>query len=115
MEVRSDLKIQLSDLHYMWPHVSLPSKGLHELNATQEAEEEEVYHPLTCVASPQVIINTDMRKKTEAWLRDLAPAARGSQDAEYRNLRNLLSRVCISTPEHFLMKLATRLHFCTVP
>ena len=51
-EVRSDLKIQLSDLNYTCSHVFLPSKVLYELNATQE--EEEVYHPLTCVASPQV-------------------------------------------------------------
>ena len=31
----------------------MASKGHHELNADAE-EEEEVYHPLTCVASPQV-------------------------------------------------------------
>ena len=31
-EVRSDLKIQLSDLNYICSHVSLASKGLHELN-----------------------------------------------------------------------------------
>ena len=48
----SDLKIQLSDLDYLCSHVSLASKGLHELNATQA--EEEVYDPLTCVALPQV-------------------------------------------------------------
>ena len=51
-EVTSDLKIQLSDLDYLCSHVSLASKGLHELNA----DAEEVYHPLTCVASPQVIM-----------------------------------------------------------
>ena len=48
----SDLKVQLSDLDYLCSRVSLASKCLYELNDTQE--EEEVYDPLTCVASPQV-------------------------------------------------------------
>ena len=51
LEVTSDLKIQLSDLGYLCSHGSLASKGLHEINDTQA---EEVYLPLTCVASPQV-------------------------------------------------------------
>ena len=54
LEVTSDLKIQLSDLDYLCSHVSLASKGIHELNVTQE----EVYHPLICVASSQVKPNT---------------------------------------------------------
>ena len=39
-EVTCDLGIELSDLNYLCCHVSLASKGLHELNDT-----EEVYHP----------------------------------------------------------------------
>ena len=40
---RSDLtsQIQLSYINYIWFHVSLACKGLHELNATQGAD----YHP----------------------------------------------------------------------
>ena len=57
-EVTSDLKIQLSDLDYLCYHVSLASKGLHELNCNRA---EEVYDPLTCVASPQVIMTIRAR------------------------------------------------------
>ena len=57
-EVTSDLKIQLSDLDYICFHVSLASKGLHEINDT-DGRTEEVYDPLTCVASPQVKIERD--------------------------------------------------------
>ena len=49
-EVISDIKIELSDLNYLCYHVYLASKGLHEMIATYE----EIYHPLTCVATPQV-------------------------------------------------------------
>ena len=49
-EVISDIKIELSDLNNPCYHVYLASKGLHELNPTHE----EIYHPLTCVATPQV-------------------------------------------------------------
>ena len=50
LEVESSLRIDLSDLHYSITIVTMlhfASKGLHELlNVT-----EEIYHPLTCVAS----------------------------------------------------------------
>ena len=52
-EVISDIKIELFDLNYLCYHVYLASKGLHELNDTYN-NNEEIYHPLTCVASPQV-------------------------------------------------------------
>ena len=47
---RSDLVSKFNSVASI-TYVSLDSKGLHELN---ETEEEEVYDPLTCVASPQV-------------------------------------------------------------
>ena len=53
-EVISDIKIELFDLNYLCYHVYLASKGLHELNQTATATYEEIYHPLTCVATPQV-------------------------------------------------------------
>ena len=55
-EVVSDLRIELSDLNYLCYHVYLASKGLHEMNDTTE----EIYDPLTCVASPQVKRTTGM-------------------------------------------------------
>ena len=57
-EVISDIKIEVFDLNYLCYHVYLASKGLHELNQTATATYEEIYHPLTCVATPQVKINT---------------------------------------------------------
>ena len=68
-EVTSDLKILLSDLDYLCSHVSLASKGLHEINDTQA--EEEVYLPLTCMAWPQVkmvSLLVDMSKNQNAIL-----------------------------------------------
>ena len=55
-EVISDIKIELFDLNYLCYHVYLASKGLNELNQTYVRTNEEIYHPLTCVASPQVKI-----------------------------------------------------------
>ena len=57
-EVISDIKIELSDLNNLCCHASLASKCLHELNPTyvRTYGNEEIYHPLTCVASPQVKI-----------------------------------------------------------
>ena len=51
-EVISEIKIELFDLNYLCYHVYWASKGLHELNQTYGNEE--IYHPLTCVATPQV-------------------------------------------------------------
>ena len=60
-EVISDIKIELFDLNYLCYHVYLASKGLHELNDTYTTYEE-IYHPLTCVASPQVKIFKNNQK-----------------------------------------------------
>ena len=62
-EITSDHGIELGDLNYLCSHVFLASKGLHELNATQA--EEEVYDPLTCVASPQA--KTDHGPTQGVW------------------------------------------------
>ena len=51
LKATSSLGIELSDLKYLCSYAFLASKGLHELNDT---EEEEICDPLTCVASPQV-------------------------------------------------------------
>ena len=53
-EVISNIKIELFDLNYLCYHVYLASKGLHELNDTYVHVRTAKYHPLTCVASPQV-------------------------------------------------------------
>ena len=53
-EVTSDLGIELDDLNDLCSHVSLASKGLHELNDTEEEEEEEAKHdPLTSCLRPK--------------------------------------------------------------
>ena len=51
-EAASDLTIELSDLNNLCCHASLASKCLHEMIA--DVRTQEIYHPLTCVASPQV-------------------------------------------------------------
>ena len=53
-EVISDIKIELSDLNNLCCHASLASKCFHEMIKTYGNEE--IYHPLTCVATPQVKI-----------------------------------------------------------
>ena len=56
-EVTSDLGIELDDLNDLCSHVSLASKGLHELNDTEEEEEEEEeeakHDPLTSCLRPK--------------------------------------------------------------
>ena len=54
-EVISEIKIELSDLNNLCCHASLASKCLHEMIADGNGNEE-IYHPLTCVATPQVKI-----------------------------------------------------------
>ena len=48
-EVTSDLRIELSDLDYICSHVSSASKGLHELNDSEEAK----HDPLTSCLRPK--------------------------------------------------------------
>ena len=59
-EVISDIKIELSDLNNLCCHASLASKCLHEMIPNGNGNEE-IYHPLTCVATPQVKTVTKLR------------------------------------------------------
>ena len=55
--VISDIKTELSDLKNLCCHASLASKCLHEMIPNVRTYgNEEIYHPLTCVATPQVKI-----------------------------------------------------------
>ena len=62
-EVISDIKIELSDLNNLCCHASLASKCLHEMIKTYATQE--IYHPLTCVATPQVKIG---RIHCSSWI-----------------------------------------------